>query len=705
MPGLHARDMPEYLRKLEREIASARRAPIQIVGNAIEVIRVEQAERDARKPTAPIELTYQTATYFSGKGYPAVRFIMDFPDVTKATDGTDITIDRYELWGREVTPGLLGITTSAVPGLAAPGLTVPGLAATYELLQQQAQSSNTKFDLIINSPTSSFRADDFVPGSVWEFKARAIGVNTITAGNFSAVVTVQMLADTTVPPQPTPPVVRSERGQLVVTHDGQAVTGAMPGDMSYLSLAHGGDAQPTEEVARFGRTGGVHVQTGVEYYDPRFFRVRAIDESGNAGPWSAVATGYAEPMVDKDIILSDIDGAVTHLRNINAGVSILPDTIIAEHLLVTEDMTAKIASFLEVKADMIDVNDLWADNAFFGLADALLVRSDMFVGKAFEGGIFTTTLGGKFQTNPEDLKGVKIQETGIQAWNSSSGEMTFDLSAATGNMTATGIFQSAPSGRRVMLWDHGDGIAALDMYPDTSLQHGAIFAQPTPGGVNDGYMTSVQHYTNQSSYSASMSMYADGGWFLGRQGGLGKVQLDGASGSIFFNAGGGTTNDMYITVPGKVTNSVDGFYEIFSDSKVYIDAVGATSDVQLFADRNISLVATAGMSLVSETSFSIDAGDGNVFLRGRWQNALTSMSNQTAYAWKTSAAGSADSVWSITYPEPTPNGTRYAMAVVDAASPCRWNVYNQSGSGFSVRVQADAPANQSIRYMCYWLPA
>jgi hypothetical protein len=178
----------------------------------------------------------------------------------------------------------------------------------------------------------------------------------------------------------------------------------------------------------------MHVIADLPYYEVQYLRVQAYDESGNAGPWSEVATGYTTPLVDRDIILSTIDAAKTHLKNINAGVSILPNTIITEHLVVTEEMTAAIANFLYIKSDKIDVNSLAADTVFTGLLDAKLVRSDMFVGKEFVGGTFT---GNLWRTHAEEFVGVKMDPAGIVGYAATGGVETFRLSTADGSFTAS----------------------------------------------------------------------------------------------------------------------------------------------------------------------------------------------------------------------------------------------------------------------------
>ncbi|HEX9228844.1 MAG TPA: hypothetical protein VF885_19760, partial [Arthrobacter sp.] len=58
------------------------------------------------------------------------------------------------------------------------------------------------------------------------------------------------------------------------------------------------------------------------------------------------------------------------LVNVDAGVSILSDTIATRHLAVTEEMTAALAEFLHVRAGMIEANAVEADNIQAGAVSA-----------------------------------------------------------------------------------------------------------------------------------------------------------------------------------------------------------------------------------------------------------------------------------------------------------------------------------------------
>jgi hypothetical protein len=432
-----ARDMREWIQEVERALAVLRAQP-RAFNEALQQNKIDQLEALIRHPTFPVELSFETAFYIDVQGRRRSRLLVDFPDVTKATDATDIEIATYELWGRDDTATLYENTTDALPGQAAPGLTLPGLDEPDNSAAINAEPQ--PWEMLSTSVQSYFRRENFLPGSWWTFRVRAIGVGMAVPGEWSQEFLIQMHEDNTPPPQPTAPTLTSERGVLTVRWDGLSVLGTMPADFKYAILAHGDASSPTHEIARFDRGGGFKVVTA-PYQTPQFFRVRAFDESGNAGPWSEQVVGVTTPLVDTDIILSKIDLALTDLDNFDVDTIIGIGGIKTRNITVTGELTAAIGEFLQVKAGQIDVNEVWADTAWLGMANAKLVVSDMFVGKTFEGGTFTLTQGGKFQTNVEEFTGIKWDAAGIKAY-SPSGVETFNLDAGTGKVTTVGRFYS-----------------------------------------------------------------------------------------------------------------------------------------------------------------------------------------------------------------------------------------------------------------------
>lgn len=623
------RNLEEWQHWVERTIAEGRRGPISLVTTLSTQVQ-DQGQTIVRVPAAPVEITYQTAMYMALTArwerdfqYRAVRVIVDFSDVTKATDGTDIDVERYELWARNETPGVLARTTSAVPGKAYPGMTAPSLVKTFEAVEAEAEATPT-WVMVATSTDSSFRANDFVPGSTWRFRIRAIGEGTIQPGRWSSEFVITMQEDNDPPAQPTAPRVTSKRGQLIVTYDGQSVSGAMPADLSYVILAQGSESSPTTEVHRFGRDGGEYVATGVTYFDTQFFRLQAVDEAGNRSAWSEQSFGYPEPLVDTDIILSELDAAKTHLKNVDAGVSILPDTIITEHLRVTEDMSAALGKFLYLKAGQIDTNSLWADQAFFGLADALLVRSDMFVGKAFEGGTFTLKQGGKYQTDPEDLKGIKITSAGIQAWDS-FGTMTYDLSAATGNMVATGTFYTDLTGSRARLGDR-ENITALDLWADDTLNHTALyheFAESQHRTMLANFTTTIDRDSYLLLNGSNTLLFTNWGFFESVPG-LTRIahhSVDGDPYTALVANGGTTPFAQMILKTGSRFEIFDNRFtaRLTSNAGPYLQATNTFGFTLSLG--NFSGPERTEHAILSRDQFWVQLAKGNEFLMtaGNWQ--------------------------------------------------------------------------------------
>ena len=370
--GLDApRDMRDFVRETQRRLSQLERIPYQLVTpvqNTIDDI-VETIELT---PTAPVELSAESGTYKNPNEPLKVRISVDFPDVVKSTTGKDIVVSQYELWGHDSTPGILERTSNAIPGQMVPGVTLPGLVATAENLKKEADSNpDGTFKLVAISNKSSFRVEGFMPHTVWTFKVRASADgDMLRAGRFSAEFDIEMEPDDFGPDQPTKPNAVANKGTITVSWDGSAVTGAMPPDFAYVELAHGTSSSPTQVIERFYRGGGFTVIADVPYYDPQFFRLRAVDDSGHKSAWSEQAMAYTSPLVDEDMILSTIDGAKTYLKNIDAGVAILPNTILTEHLVVTEEMTAAIANFLHVKAGMIEANAVTTDKLDVGAVTA-----------------------------------------------------------------------------------------------------------------------------------------------------------------------------------------------------------------------------------------------------------------------------------------------------------------------------------------------
>lgn len=178
-----------------------------------------------------------------------------------------------------------------------------------------------------------------------------------------------------------------------------------------------------------------------------------------------------------------------------------------------------------ITADRINTQSLAADQAFVGLLDAKIVRSDMFEGRKFTGGTFT---GGTFQTHEAINTGVKLTPSGLRAWDA-SGRKTFEIEAATGRQQLTGRYDSGLPGE--------PGISIIPVHESSSRDAGLFFSSETgylPGGVTPGIWLN-----NPGKGSAAKpiwlrgqhggGLHVDGRFSVnaGRPGGAGVVQLMG----------------------------------------------------------------------------------------------------------------------------------------------------------------------------------
>lgn len=277
------RNLREWQQAVERKLASGKqgtRIAISHANDKADEVRGEVDDFKALTPTAPIELSVQTATYIDANRKRRGSVTIDFPDVVLSTNGAPVVINNYELQG-----------------------------------QDQADTSKP-FLTLSTSDISSVYAADLPAGSTWKFRVRANGGSTILPGEWSATVQTVIAADTTPPPQPSTPVATAVSGGVKVTWDGLAAGGgSMPGDFDRVELAFGMSASPTTVIDTY-YSASFTIQPKTSYNTTHYFRLRAFDSSGNASAWSAQATAIPTPLVDVDVIISKIDAATTEITNI-----------------------------------------------------------------------------------------------------------------------------------------------------------------------------------------------------------------------------------------------------------------------------------------------------------------------------------------------------------------------------------------------------
>ena len=393
----HPRDEREWRQIVERKLAALNQGVSSVTGLIEDNVTDHVNDALGRQPAAPIELVPGTSIYQNEMGEWKGRFTLDFPDVTVDSEGQPITIAWYELQGRpagvrippehqdDPASTILPPRASAKAnpprvrigngGSVRPAPASGTAKARYPALR--GGDGTTPWVQMATSNTSSLRVDQLEPGSQWVFRARAWGVNTPAPGLWSAEVTVHIVPDSSPPPQLTKPITTVKLGVITVEWDGGTVSGQIPADFAYAELAHGTAAAPTNVIAYFYERGGFTVVSDVPFFEPQFFRIRAVDESGNKGPWSEQSVAFTQPLVDTDVILSTIDAAKTQLINVDADESILSSTILTRHLVVTEDMTVALLAAHQIVAGDIAANAITASELAAGAVTAVKLTASL----------------------------------------------------------------------------------------------------------------------------------------------------------------------------------------------------------------------------------------------------------------------------------------------------------------------------------------
>lgn len=244
---------------------------------------------DPRQPAAPTGLTVTDTVYLDAFGMHAVRIKAVWSPVTTATDGTELDIARYELWG-----------------------------------QPQGQTPTAVWRRITSSTGVEAEWLPFSPGSQWVFTVLAVGLTTIDPGVQSAPVTVTMGQDTVAPPAPSTPVVTAWLASVQAAWNGRDNTGAeMPADWVetrvHIGTTAGFTPSPANQVDSFSsRTGGIVnlTQATLSYTTPVYVKLVAVDLSGNVGPASAAGSATPRPAYYSDLATSAIDDIIADATDV-----------------------------------------------------------------------------------------------------------------------------------------------------------------------------------------------------------------------------------------------------------------------------------------------------------------------------------------------------------------------------------------------------
>lgn len=332
---------------------------------------------DAQVPAAPV-VTVTSAAVVTGSGVIRAVVQIAWDPVEQYTDGSDIL---EPLTGYEVQ-------------------TAPGVGSAWRLVTSTPDTVH------------SLTLEDLQPGVQWSYRVRAIDSDG-RVGDWSDVETITTATDDTPPATPSAATVTSRMGVATATWDGKnSGGGAMDADLDYAEIHKStvsgfspvkGD--PNTLVARLSGAG--YGLAALPYATTYYFRIIAVDTSGNVSVPSEQTSSVVTPLVNADLI-----------GQIIASANITDDAIGARHIVASESLTAKVGQFLVLEADMFSANLIEADFINFGSLNGQLIT------------------GLQIQTSTNALLGLKFKNTGFEAFDGS--QRTFFVNAATGGVEMKG---------------------------------------------------------------------------------------------------------------------------------------------------------------------------------------------------------------------------------------------------------------------------
>ena len=286
------------------------------------------SERDNRTPKAPTGLVVATSAFIAEDGQAVGRIAAQWDAVTEATDGTSMEIAGYGLWMRRDVAGSPWVFLTRTPGTTVEYWPLP-------------------------------------PGErIWV----AVSAIPSYSPNWSALSVpffVVVGSDVEPPPVPSNLVLTVRLGMIRLEWDGLGRYGeAMPIDFARLEVEKNGHA---------GTFGTMLFASALvddpPYGQPQQYRSRTVDRSGNASGWSEWVTGTTAPLVDADVILTQLNAAQTTITNIGQA-AIESGVTLTEKLAQLQDTLAK------AEIPIVSPNDPTVSDGIGRPAGALWVRTN-----------------------------------------------------------------------------------------------------------------------------------------------------------------------------------------------------------------------------------------------------------------------------------------------------------------------------------------
>lgn len=208
---------------------------------------------------------------------------------------------------------------------------------------------------------------------------------------------------------------------------------------------------------------------------------------------------------DSTLLGTTVAEALNLTGKLNGRDAIFDGTVDVEQLNVTGEMAGTIARFMDVQARRaIFTEGLTAnESTLLGTTVAEAINAGTVASRMITGGLL--------QTSTAANRGVKIDSSGIRAWDS-SGRQTVNINGTSNYLT--GEFSTAPSGQRVKISNSGS-IAAIDLYASRSTDDhiGMWYDSPDTNVLNAVGRVLAISGTSYTSDSPGLLMYPMRGTF------------------------------------------------------------------------------------------------------------------------------------------------------------------------------------------------
>lgn len=219
-----------------------------MVGGENSPVTFRGADGEQGTPRTPTGLIATSDAYITPDGFTRSVVTLRWEPVRDTVDGKNVTVESYRV-----------------------RVTRPNVPDFYR------------------EASSNFYSMEGTPGERWTVSVQAITRQKALSG-FSKPVAVTLARDSEAPPKPEAPTVTCDREVICVKSSGLSTAGTpMPPDVDHWDISVSTSptgATPSATAAAAGNL--TWYQAGLKPLNWYYVRIRAVDMSGNEGPWSAV---------------------------------------------------------------------------------------------------------------------------------------------------------------------------------------------------------------------------------------------------------------------------------------------------------------------------------------------------------------------------------------------------------------------------------